>query len=106
MQHAWREFEVTGARPIPFHEALRFGRRSEADAAVAARARRPVALGPAFPPDASARIVRPARSATTSGKARTKDWLLRFERRTPPFVEPLMGWTGGGDTLTQDDIRH
>ena len=48
-----------------------------------------------------ARIYRPARSAMTSGRARTKRWLLRFDRRTPPFIEPLMGWTGGDDTLTQ-----
>jgi hypothetical protein len=28
-------------------------------------------------------------------------WLLRFERRTPRFVDPLTGWTGGGDILAQ-----
>jgi hypothetical protein len=54
-----------------------------------------------FPCDAHAVIYRPARSAMTSGKARTRDWKLCFERRTPPFIEPLMGWTGGDDTLTQ-----
>jgi hypothetical protein len=40
----------------------------------------------------------------TSGKARTKRWVLRFDRRTPPFIEPLMGWTGGDDTLTQVEL--
>jgi hypothetical protein len=40
----------------------------------------------------------------TSGKARTREWKLRFDRRTPPFVEPLMGWTGGDDTLVQVDL--
>jgi hypothetical protein len=57
-----------------------------------------------FPAGAVARIYRPARSAMTSGRARTKRWLLRFDRRTPPFIEPLMGWTGGDDTLTQIEI--
>ena len=30
--------------------------------------------------------------------------MLRFERRTPPFIEPLMGWTGGDDTLVQVEL--
>lgn len=57
-----------------------------------------------FPCDAHAVIYQPTRSAMTSGKARTRDWKLRFERRTPPFIEPLMGWTGGDDTLTQVEL--
>jgi hypothetical protein len=52
-----------------------------------------------FPEGAVACIFKPSRSATTSGKAGTKGWRLRFERRTAPFIEPLMGWTGGDDTL-------
>lgn len=54
-----------------------------------------------FPKDAVARIFEPTRSAMTSGKGRTKGWQLVFERRTAPFIEPLMGYTGGSDTLTQ-----
>jgi hypothetical protein len=57
-----------------------------------------------FPEGAHAVIYTPARSAMTSGKARTGEWKLRFERRTPPFIEPLMGWTGGDDTLTQVEL--
>ncbi|MBN8956349.1 MAG: ETC complex I subunit [Rhizobiales bacterium] len=57
-----------------------------------------------FPCDAHAVIYRPARSAMTCGKARTREWKLRFERRTPPFIEPLMGWTGGDDTLVQVEL--
>jgi hypothetical protein len=57
-----------------------------------------------FPEDAHAVIYRPARSAMTSGKARTRAWKLRFERRRPPFIEPLMGWTGGNDPLTQVEL--
>ncbi len=58
-----------------------------------------------FPSDAVARIFKPGRSAMTSGKARTKDWRLVFERRTAPYIEPLMGWTGGDDTLTQVELN-
>lgn len=57
-----------------------------------------------FPKDAHAVIYRPCRSAMTSGKARTGQWKLRFERRTPPYIEPLMSWTGGDDTLAQIEL--
>ena len=35
----------------------------------------------AFPPDTTAIIYRPARSAMTSGKANARHWKLRFEQR-------------------------
>lgn len=38
-----------------------------------------------FPDDAIAVIYKPARSAMTSGTARTRQWKLRFERRSAPF---------------------
>jgi len=59
---------------------------------------------PSFPDDAHAVIYKPCRAATTSGKRRTRDWKLRFERRSAPFIEPLMGWTGGDDPLTQIEL--
>jgi hypothetical protein len=39
-----------------------------------------------------ARIYRPARSATQSGKAKTLDWLLEFEPAAARLPDPLMGW--------------
>lgn len=57
-----------------------------------------------FPPDAVAVINRPSRSVMTSGKARARDWKVRFERRSAPYIEPLMGWTGGDDTLAQVEL--
>ncbi len=66
---------------------------------------KPLSMGRSvFPDDAVARIFKPSRAATTSGKARTKGWRLVFERRTAPFIEPLMGYTGGDDTLTQVEL--
>nr|WP_245481881.1 NADH dehydrogenase ubiquinone Fe-S protein 4 [Mesorhizobium sp. M7A.F.Ce.TU.012.03.2.1] len=53
-----------------------------------------------FPDGVTARIYQPCRSATTSARPR-KEWRLIFEPRTAPFIEPLMGYTGGRDTLTQ-----
>jgi hypothetical protein len=58
----------------------------------------------AFPPDTTAIIYRPARSARTSGKANIRSWKLRFEQRAASFIEPLMGWTGGTDTLSQVEL--
>jgi hypothetical protein len=57
-----------------------------------------------FPDDAVAVIYQPARSATTSGKARTRKWTLRFEPRSPRYVEPLMGWTSTDDPLSQVEL--
>jgi hypothetical protein len=57
-----------------------------------------------FPPDAVARIHCPARSAMTSGKARTRRWVLSFDPRTRAFIEPLMGWTGTSDPLQQIEL--
>ncbi|WP_411032797.1 NADH dehydrogenase ubiquinone Fe-S protein 4 [Shinella sp. BYT-45] len=58
-----------------------------------------------FPDDAIARICRPSRPVTTSGTARARGWRLVFERRAAPFIEPLMGYTGGRDTLTQVELN-
>jgi hypothetical protein len=100
MPHAWKETQY--ADPC----ALRYGRLDASSEAANANTRRnpSIAAGAVFPRDAVARIYRPARSAMTSGKARTRRWLLRFDRRRPPFVEPRMGWTGGDDTLTQVEL--
>ena len=49
----------------------------------------------------TARIYRPAKTATQSGAAKTHRWLLEFEREQAPQTEPLMGWIGSGDTKTQ-----
>lgn len=58
----------------------------------------------AFPEEAVARIYKPSRSVLTSGKGRTSGWRLAFERRTPPVIEPLMGYTGSDDALTQVEL--
>jgi ETC complex I subunit-like protein len=57
-----------------------------------------------FPGDAVAIIYKPARSAMTSGKARTRQWKLRFEPRSSQYIEPLMAWTGRDDTLSQVEL--
>lgn len=53
----------------------------------------------------SARIYMPARTATQSGTARTKLWVLEFDPEMPREVEPLMGWTSSGDMKSQIRLR-
>lgn len=50
---------------------------------------------------AKVRIYQPDKSATQSGKGRTKQWLLEFVSGVPMYVEGLMGWTGSRDTTQQ-----
>ena len=48
-----------------------------------------------------ARIYQPARTAMSSGTAKTKGWLLEFAPAEAREVDPLMGWTSSGDTQSQ-----
>ena len=52
-----------------------------------------------------ARIYRPARTATQSGTARTRAWVLEFSPEAPRQVDPLMGWTSSGDMNSQVRLR-
>ena len=49
----------------------------------------------------SARIYRPTKDPTQSGLARTKQWVLEFDRTSPREIDPLMGWTSSSDMLQQ-----
>jgi hypothetical protein len=42
----------------------------------------------------------------TSGQWRTKQWLLRFERNAPQYIEPLMGWTADNVELRFDSLAQ
>ena len=46
-------------------------------------------------------IYRPAKTATQSGRAGTRRWVLEPEADSPPTVDSLMGWTGSSDTGSQ-----
>ncbi len=49
----------------------------------------------------SARIYRPAKTATQSGAGNSRRWLLEFEPEHAREVEPLMGWTSSTDMKSQ-----
>ena len=48
-----------------------------------------------------ARIYKPAKTAMSSGTAKTKYWVLEFVNETGREVDPLMGWTSSSDTQAQ-----
>jgi NADH dehydrogenase len=48
-----------------------------------------------------ARIYRPAKSAMSSGQAKTREWVLEFAADSAREVDPLMGWTSSSDTQSQ-----
>lgn len=52
-----------------------------------------------------ARIYQPARNAMQSGTARTRHWVLEFAPGEARALDPLMGWTGSGDTQAQVRMR-
>lgn len=46
-------------------------------------------------------IYQTPKSAMQSGKAKTENWVLEFERSQAMKPDPLMGWAGSGDTQQQ-----
>ena len=49
----------------------------------------------------TARIYQVPKSAMQSGKAKIDSWMLEFEQSEARKPDPLMGWTGSGDTQAQ-----
>ena len=52
-----------------------------------------------------ARIYRPTKTATQSGRAHADQWILEFEPAAARRLDPLMGWTGSADTQGQVRLR-
>ncbi len=52
-----------------------------------------------------ARIFQPARNAMTSGMGKSRQWVLEFAPVQAREVDPLMGWTGSGDTQSQVRLK-
>lgn len=48
-----------------------------------------------------ARIYKPARTAMSSGTAKTKHWVLEYVSDTAREIDPLMGWTSSDDMQAQ-----
>ncbi len=48
-----------------------------------------------------ARIVETDRKTTSSGRGKTGQWILEYEREDRQRHDPLTGWVGSADTRTQ-----
>ena len=52
-----------------------------------------------------ARIYQPARTAMSSGNAKTKHWILEYTAGSARSIDPLMGWTSSADTQSQVRLK-
>jgi NADH dehydrogenase len=52
-----------------------------------------------------ARIYKPAKTAMSSGTAKTHDWVLEFTPASARGIDPLMGWTSSSDMNSQVRLR-
>ena len=52
-----------------------------------------------------ARIYRPAKTAMSSGMAKTHQWVLEYAPASAREIDPLMGWTSSDDTQSQVKLR-
>ncbi|MGB7240904.1 MAG: ETC complex I subunit [Sulfitobacter sp.] len=52
-----------------------------------------------------ARIYQPAKTAMSSGTAKTHGWVLEHAPASAREVDPLMGWTSSDDTQSQVRLR-
>ena len=52
-----------------------------------------------------ARIFRPAKSAMTSGRRNTQQWVLEFDPNDRRGQDPVMGWTSSSDTRRQVRLK-
>lgn len=52
-----------------------------------------------------ARIYQPAKTATSSGRFRTRSWVVKMEPTSPARPDVLMGWIGSDDTTQQIELR-
>lgn len=53
----------------------------------------------------AARIFRPAKTAVSSGRAKSRYWLLEMEPKERREADALIGWVGSGDTEQQLVMR-
>lgn len=53
----------------------------------------------------AARIYQRTKNAMQSGKANTDQWILEFVPSQARSADPLMGWSGSGDTQVQVELK-
>ena len=54
---------------------------------------------------ADVKIFQPAKTAMSSGRGKTKYWVIKPILNSPQLPETLMGWQSGADTRRQIDLK-
>ncbi len=52
-----------------------------------------------------ARIFQPAKTQSSSGRRKTRQWLVEYEPQARKEADRLIGWVGSDDTLQQVTMR-
>ena len=52
-----------------------------------------------------ARIFQPSKTATSSGRFKTRSWVVEHEPRSRRLADRLIGWIGSDDTEQQLQLR-
>ncbi len=50
-------------------------------------------------------IYQPSKTATSSGRAKSRLWILEMEPAAKKSIDPLCGWSGSGDTQQQVQLK-
>ena len=52
-----------------------------------------------------AKIFKPAKTAMQSGRAKYNKWVLKFSDKKNQLKDTMMGWNGGGSTVSQIELK-
>ena len=52
-----------------------------------------------------AKIFKPTKTAMQSGRAKYNKWVLKFSDQKNQLKDTMMGWNGGGSTVSQIELK-
>ena len=52
-----------------------------------------------------AKIFKPAKTAMQSGRSKFNKWVLKFSDKKNQLKDTMMGWNGGGSTISQIELK-
>ena len=52
-----------------------------------------------------AKIFKPTKTAMQSGRSKFNKWVLKFSDKKNQLKDTMMGWNGGGSTISQIELK-
>ena len=52
-----------------------------------------------------AKIYKPSKTAMQSGRSKYNKWILKFSEKKNQLKDTMMGWNGGGSTVSQIELK-